>query len=146
MTKKEILLKVWVTFSYVYWFYLTVKAVLGKANTLDITVIIICYLFLALALALKISLKIVKLLFSYRLCKIYEKNLEYLKYLHKTRYKLYFTGDTERINEYSKKIERYSSIILDNGENALSTELLNKKQARKIQEILNQTRELMTTT
>lgn len=72
------------------------------------------------------------------------KGLEYLQTAHKARYKHYLTGDKEKIEEYSTKIERFGRAMLDVGEHAISSNLLSKKHINNVREILDQTKEMMT--
>lgn len=145
MTKKEVLRKVWLVFSWLWLFYITVKFLLGKADTFSIVCMFVCYSLLTLNLILSIVLKIVKFIGSYKLYKTYTNGLTYLKAVHKERYKLYFTGSKEKVEEYSAEIERYGTAMLEAGESAISNHLLSQKHTQKVQEILEQTKKLMTT-
>lgn len=145
MTKKEVLRKVWAVSSYLWLFYTTVKFLLGKADTFSMIFMFVCYIAIALNMVSSIILKIVKVVDSYELYKTYKNGLEYLKAVHKERYKLYFTGSKEKVEEYSAEIERYGTTLLESGESAISNNLLNKKHSKKVQEILEQTKNLMTT-
>ena len=145
MTKKEVLRKVWSVLSYLWLFYTTVKFLLGKADIFSMIFLFMCYIALALNMISSIISKIVKIVDSYTLYKSYKNGLEYLKAVHKERYKLYFTGSKEKVEEYSAEIERYGTTLLDSGESAISNNLLNQKHSQKVQEILKQTKKLMTT-
>lgn len=143
MTKKEILRKVWLVLSWLYLFYITAKFLLGKADTLTTVCMFICY---SISVLYFIVLIISKIIHKVNDCKIYkslEKGLEYLQAVYKERYKLYFTGDKEKIEEYSAEIERYGNAMLNAGESAISNNLLSKKHVTNVKEILNQTKEMI---
>lgn len=72
---------------------------------------------------------------------------EYLQAIHKERYKLYFTEDNrKKIEKYSAEIEEYGNAILDVCEEIITKNLLSKKHTKNVEKILNQTKELMSTT
>lgn len=145
MTKKEILRKVWYVLSWLCLFYITVKFLLGKANTFSTIYMSICYSILALYLILSAIQKIVEKLDNYKAYKAYEKGFEYLKSVHKARYRLYFTGTSQEIEAYSAEIERYGNAMLNVGEDYISNNLLSKKHIKRVKEILDQIPKLMST-
>ncbi len=145
MTKKEVLRKVWSVFFWLWLSLITAKFLLGKADTFSTVCMFLCYSVLALELILSIVLKIVKFIMSYILYKTYTDGLTYLKAVHKERYKLYFTESKEKVEEYSAEIERYGTAMLEAGERAISNNLLSQKYTQRVQEILEQTKKLMTT-
>ena len=151
MTKKEVLRKVLGVFFWLYFFYLTAKLLPGKADYFTSACMFLCWsilalklILLALNLILIIVLKIEIKVKAYKLYKFLVKGFEYLQAVHKVRYKLYFTGDKEKIEEYSTEIERCGRIILNVGEYEVSNNLFSKKQVNEIIEILDQTKEIIT--
>lgn len=142
MTKKEILWKVCLVFFCLYLFYMTAKFLLGKADTFTIVGISI----LSLDLIVLIIGKIMDKVNEYQTYKSLVEGLEYLQAVHKVRYKLYFIGDKEKIEEYSTEIERYGNAMLNVGKTAISSKLISKKHVKSVEEIINQTEKLMTTT
>lgn len=142
MTKNKVLRKVLLVFSWLALFEMTIRFILGKADIFTIICLVICYSIWFLNLVLDIILKIQ----TYKMYKAYEDGFKYLKAVHKARYKLYFTGNKEDIETYSAEIERYGKAMLDVGEYYISNKKLNKRQKKTIQEILNETKRLMTTT
>lgn len=144
MTKKEILRKVLVIFYWLCLFYVSVKFLPGKADSFTCVCIFICWSILALILILIIVSKIMDKVNAYKTYKSLIKGIEYLQAVQKARYKLYFTGDKEKIEEYSTEIERYGRVMLDVGKNAISSNLLSKKHINNIKKILDQTKEIMT--
>ncbi len=145
MTNKEVLRRGCLVFGEVCFIYVSVKFALGKASTFETMLMATCDFVLVLNLITSIISKIVEIVNSYSLYKSYRKRLEYLENLHKIRYKLYFTGSKEEVEEYSTKIENYGTILLKGGKEAISKKLLRKKHSQKVQEILKQTEKLMTT-
>ena len=145
MTKKEIARKVWCGFSWVWLIYITVKFFLGTASTSDIVCMVICYSLYGLILISEIALKIIQKVNDYKTYKSLVNGFEYLKAVHNARYKLYFTGDREKVEKYSAEIERYGNAILDFGKAAISSNLLSEKHIKSIEEIIRQTENLMTT-
>ena len=141
MTNKEVLRRGCLVFGEVCFIYVSVKFALGKASTFETMLMATCDFVLVLNLITSIISKIVEIV----LYKSYRKRLEYLENLHKIRYKLYFTGSKEEVEEYSTKIENYGTILLKGGKEAISKKLLRKKHSQKVQEILKQTEKLMTT-
>ena len=145
MTKKEIARKVWYGFSWVWLIYITVKFFLGIATTSNIVCMVICYSIYGLLLISEIALKIIQKVNDYKTYKSLVNGFEYLQAVHKARYKLYFTGDREKVEEYSAEIERYGNAMLDVGKAAISNKLLSKKHIESVEEIISQTEKLMTT-
>ena len=54
-------------------------------------------------------------------------------------------GTKEKVEEYSAEIDRYGTALLNICEDSISNNLLSKKHTQKVEEILNQTKNLMTT-
>lgn len=144
MTKKEVLRKVLGVFFWLYFLHLIAKLLLGKADFFTSACVFLCWSILALNLILIIVLKIEIKVKVYKLYKFLVKGFEYLQAVHKVRYKLYFTGDKEKIEEYSTEIERCGRIILNVGEYEVSNNVFSKKQLNEVIEILDQTKEIMT--
>ena len=145
MTKKEVARKVWVVFSWVWLFKMTIEFLIGKADTFSTVCMFVCYSICSLNLLVIVVCKIIEKVANYKAYKQYEKGFKYLEAVHKARYKLYFTGTSEEVETYSKEIERYGNAMLNVGEYYVSNNTLSKIQTKKVQEILNQTRKLMTT-
>lgn len=142
MTKKEISRKVWLVLSFGWFFYITIKFLMGKADIFSTICMFVCYSYLALILILNIVLKILQ----YKTYKFLVNEFEYLQAVHDARYKLYFTGDREKVEEYSAEIERFGNVLLDVCKTAISSNLLSKKRIKNVEEIINQTKKLMITT
>lgn len=101
--------------------------------------------YMGLNLILSIVTKTLQMINSYKLYKKCKDGLEYLKAVHTERYKLYFIGTREKVEKYSTVIERYGSALLNVCEISISNNLLSKKHTKKVEEILNQTKNLMAT-
>ena len=131
-------------FSCIWLIYTSIKFLLGKASIEETIGIMICLCVLGYLLISIISIKIKN---KYLDCKIY-KNLMYLfKYLqdlHSMRYKLYFTGSRKEVEKYSILIKQCGNNILDVGNLAISEKWLTSKQQEDIENILMQTKKLMT--
>ena len=143
MTKKENLRKVWSAFSWLCLFYITVKFLLGKADTFSTVCMSVCYSILAFYLILSAIQKIVKKLADYKAYKEYENGFKYLKSISAARYRLYFTGSKEDVESYSAEIERYGNAMLIVGEDYVSNNVLNEKHIKRVEEILDQIPEFM---
>ena len=126
-------------------FYITVRFLLGERDVTNIICMCICYSIWGLDLILSIVTKILHIVGSYKQYKVCKDGLEYLKAVHAARYRLYFTGTKEKVEEYSAKIERLGTVLLNVCEGSISNNQLSKKHTQKVKEILNQTKKLMTT-
>lgn len=145
MTKKEVLRKILLVFSCLWLSYISVKFLLGERDIFNIISICICYSILTLDLILRVVFKILHIISSYKLYKYFKSGLEYMKAVHTERYKLYFTGTKEKVEEYSTEIEKYGTLLLNVGQASISNNLLCKKHTQKVEEILKQAKILMTT-
>ncbi len=144
MTKKEIARKVGYGLYWVLLIDITVKFFLGTATTLNIVCMVICYSMYGLMLIFEIALKIIQKVNDYKTYKLLVNGFEYLQAVHKARYKLYFTGDREKVEEYSAEIEKYGNAMLNVGKAAISRKTLSKKHNKSVEEIVSQTEKLMT--
>lgn len=142
MKVKKVLRKIW---SVLYWIAvcdITLRFIMGKADVLCTIAICITYFgFLMNGIAW-----LFKVITTYKTHKVYKEGYEYLKAVHKARYKLYFSGDKEEIEVYSEEIERYGSTLISIGENRLKDEKMNKRIRNEVQDIIDGTKKLMTTT
>lgn len=145
MMKKDILRKAWMLLAYAILVYDTVEFILGKADTMAIIYICTGYGALTLMAIIKIISKITIVMYQYQLYKLYKNEIKYLQMIHQIRYKLYFTGTREQVKEYSKELEVYGTQFIKAGDEAISQNLLNKKQSEHLREMLSQARTLMTT-
>ncbi|MGN1301840.1 MAG: hypothetical protein ACI4U9_04905 [Clostridia bacterium] len=142
MKVKKVLRKVW---SVLYWIAvcdITLRFIMGKADVMCIIAVCITYA----GFLLNGILSLVKIISTYKAHKVYKEGYDYLKAVHKARYKLYFSGDKEEIETYSKEIERYGNILISIGEDRMKDAKLSKKIRKEIQEIIDGTKKLMTTT
>lgn len=147
MTKKKITRKVSWTISLGALFYITIKFLIGKADTFSTICMFVCYSLWALYLIPSIVLKITQNIQKYEIYKSLITVFEYFQAIHKERYKLYFTEDNiKKIEKYSAEIEEYGNAILDVCEEIITKNLLSKKHTKNVEKILNQTKELMSTT
>ncbi len=77
-------------------------------------------------------------------CMKFEGVFNHLIKLHKERYKLYFSGDKEKIETYSEKIEFVGKKLLELGELLISNKLTSKNNKIKLKEMMKKTEKLMT--
>ena len=98
MTKKKITRKVSWAISLGWLFYITIKFLIGKADTFSTICMFVCYSLWALYLIPNIVLKITQNIQKYKIYKSLVNVFEYLQAIHKERYKLYFTGDNRKKN------------------------------------------------
>lgn len=138
MTKKEFAQKVCSVLFWLSLFFITIKLLLGKADTFITVCMFIYYLILVLFFSIS---KIIK----YKRYKKLIKAFDYLQAIHNERYKLYLTGSREKIEDYSNAIETFGCIILIVGNNIISTNVLSKNYINHVKEILEQTKKLMAT-
>jgi len=142
MKVKKVLRKVW---SVLYWIAvcdITLWFIMGKADVLCIIAVCITYFgFLMNGIAW-----LGKIIATYKTHKVYKEGYDYLKAVHRARYKLYFSGNKEEIEVYSKEIERYGKALISIGENRLKDEEMSKKMRSEVQKIIDGTKNLMTTT
>lgn len=143
MTKKKSLRKVWLVLPVALFSLSTiVKFLLGRVDTYSIILLLLCYIALAASEVIPIIKREVS---HYKLYKAFKITLEYMKIIHKKRYKLYFTGSKEEVEKYSEQIQVYGISLLALGKTFILNDLLNKRYSQKMQEMLEEIRILMTT-
>ena len=76
--------------------------------------------------------------------KVFEIWFDYLKNIHRERYKLYFSDDKKKIEIYSAIIECIGDYLLYLGKLLSSEKRLNKKKRIKLEEMMKETERLMT--
>lgn len=75
--------------------------------------------------------------------KLYKESFLNLKKLYKARYKLYFSEDKERIDEYSDAIQKNGRILIEVGNDLLKTEENNKKIDEEIRIMQTEIKKMM---
>ena len=145
MKKKDIIFKLLYGLAWIFIIFITIIVFLGKAATRDIYIIVIFYILHGIMLLLRLAYEMAKLIYSYETDKFLSKALIYLKAIHKARYKLYFSEDKDLVEEYSVEIQRQGTAMINLGEDAILSNLLTKKHRNNIEEIIIQTKKLMTT-
>lgn len=144
MKKREIVRKVSEVFSWCWLIWLNVKFFLGIATTMDMVCMTIGNLIYVGILSCELVVKIIQKVNEYRTYKVLVKGFEYLQAVHQTRYKLYFTGEREKIEKYSAEIEKYGNNMLFVGKTAISNKIFTGKHLKIVEEIIRQTEKLMT--
>ena len=126
----------------------TIKLLCGKLSSIGKITLCICYGMIAFLLIyiLLIILKneIREKIYINKACMKFEGVFNHLIKLHKERYKLYFSGDKEKIETYSEKIEFVGKKLLELGELLISNKLTSKNNKIKLIEMMKKTKKLMT--
>ena len=126
----------------------TIKLLCGKLSSIGKITLCICYGIIAFLLIyiLLIILKneIREKIYINKACMKFEGVFNHLIKLHKERYKLYFSGDKEKIETYSEKIEFVGKKLLELGELLISNKLTSKNNKIKLKEMMKKTEKLMT--
>lgn len=78
-------------------------------------------------------------MYFYRRCK---QDFKYVRGLHKLRYQYYFLGDKEKIEEYTRELEKWGNVILKNGEQILKIQGM-KKQHEEVRQMMEKTEEML---
>ena len=142
MTKKEVARKVLLVFSFGWIFGITIKFLMGTADTFSTIYMFIFYSIWALNLILSMVLNAKN---EYKLYKNLVNCFKDLQTAHKILYKLYFTENSEKVEKYASAIKKYGNALINSCENSISSNLLSKKHVKKIEEILKKTKDFMTT-
>lgn len=147
MKKKKVLRKIFLLLFCFAFFQLIVHFVDITSNVLAKVVLFISLFVLLFILFLIILILLISFIFfevqKYKNYKIYIRLFEDLKNIHKKRYKLYFTGNNELIELYTKTIQRCGNFLVTSGNECIAKKLLTKKQCAKIQEMCNKTKQLL---
>ena len=118
----------------------TIKLLCGKLSSIGKITLCICYGMIAFLLIyiLLIILKneIREKIYINKACMKFEGVFNHLIKLHKERYKLYFSGDKEKIETYSEKIEFVGKKLLELGELLISNKLTSKNNKIKLKEMM----------
>ena len=126
----------------------TIKLLCGKLSSIGKITLCICYGMIAFLLIYSL-LNILKneirdKIYINKVCMRFEDIFNYLIKLHKERYKLYFSGDKEKIETYSEGIEFVGKNLLALGELLISNKLTSKNNKIKLKEMMKETKKLMT--
>lgn len=141
MKVKKVLRKVLLVLYWIAVCYITLQFIMGETNVLCIiAVCLTCLYFL-----MKFIAWLGRIYIIYNKHTVYKVEYEYLKALHKERYKFYFSEEKEKIEVYSKEIERYGKALIKIGEERLKEKKMNKKMCKEVQEIIDKIKILMQT-
>lgn len=123
--------------------YLIVQFLLGNRNIfIMITVVILCGS-LAFCFIATIVCKIILLVIDNKNYKILKKQYNWLKAVHYTRYKLYFSSNKEKIELYSQEIQIQGEWLLNTGNYLINNKVYGKRKMSEIQEMVSKTQEMM---
>ena len=100
---------------------------------------IICFILSTFALAFAIKLKVQ----MYRDYRNFVELFLNMELMHKERYKLYFSGDSEKIKEYSGVIEEAGQVILAAGNFWVKEDMISYRKQEYAKEIVSKTKYLL---
>lgn len=123
--------------------YYTIAFFLGNLDSFSLAMLIFLYAMLGLFLFIMICLHIISKIVFRNLLKTYLEGFNYLKFVHKRRYQLYFSKNKEELDDCSTEIQTYGKKIVDLGNYYLTHKGISKKQVDMIKTILDKTHELM---
>lgn len=139
MTKKKVLRKVLSVISWLTLAYLSIRFLIGDLDTFSTVCLIICYVSMALNITVTVCCKAM----YFKQYKTFLEGYNYLKTVHNARYKLYFSYDKEKIEVYTQEIHRYGESLLSVGNYYIDNKIFGEKKLKRIQEIIDKTKELM---
>lgn len=129
---------------FLYLIIATILCITGKASNFDKLFVTVSYSFISLIVLFSVVLQLYD---NYLLLKQYieyKKGFTYLKGIHTKRYKLYFTGTEDEIKLYSEEIKRYGDTLIRIGEENIKSYNFSKNMSQKIEDIVDETKKLMT--
>ena len=141
MSNKSLRIILWVM-DFIHWFLfgcLICCVIKGKNNPL-ITIALCLY-------GLEIFLKIKKIFFKRNkyqdMYLRYLKMFEDLKYIHKVKYGLYFSGNKEKLEKVIQDFEECANDVLQIGEEILENPNFNQEQKEGTQKVIDKTKYLL---
>ena len=141
MKKRKITRGICLIYTLGWLFYITIKFLMGKASNFSIICMFIGYSLWIFLLILKIREKVEE----YKTYKCLVNCFEHLQTVHKELYKLYFTGDREKIEQCSTEFKEKGILLIEICKLFTSNNLLSKKHIESIEKMTNQTEKLMET-
>jgi len=138
----KVLRWIWVISSVIHWclFWILIICVINGVNN-PFIIILLCLYGIEIFLGLK---KAISNENKYR--NMYRKYLEMfenLKYIHKARYRLYFSGDTEQITKITNDFNECAKEQLELGKMCLENPNFSQQEKEEIQKIIDQTKQLI---
>lgn len=143
MTKKENLRKMTNVLFWISTFFVLGTSVTRNLTFLETVLITILVIIAIMNLIVPILIIILDKYYDRKIYKVYIRNYEYLKLLHQMRYKMYFSDDKQKIDEYSCAIQTTGKNLLALGESKRIELKLSKKKKVEIQRIMEKTKELL---
>lgn len=119
----------------------TIDLLQGKTDFITTHVLFVIYSLIILF----IITKVVRKVYENKRYREYIGGIKYLKDLHKRRYELCFSGDKVKLEEYSAELKGYGKAMLDAGNYYVRYSTYGKKRTKRIKEILEETKLIMTT-
>lgn len=134
--------------STLYWLvfgFLTVRwLLLGKIDILTMILLAVAYFYIILK-CVTCVLNLILKREDYKLNKECKQLFEQLKTMHKARYKAYFSGNDEEIENLSEGIESMGELLITIGEERLKDGKVSKRIRKELIEMIDTTKRLMTT-
>lgn len=134
--------------STLYWLvfgFLTVRwLLLGKIDILTMILLAVAYFYIILK-CVTCVLNLILKREDYKLNKECKQLFEQLKTMHKARYKAYFSGNDEEIENLSEGIESTGELLITIGEERLKDGKVSKRIRKELIEMIDTTKRLMTT-
>lgn len=134
--------------STLYWLvfgFLTVRwLLLGKIDILTMILLAVAYFYIILK-CVTCVLNLILKREDYKLNKECKQLFEQLKIMHKARYKAYFSGNDEEIENLSEGIESTGELLITIGEERLKDGKVSKRIRKELIEMIDTTKRLMTT-
>ena len=134
--------------STLYWLvfgFLTVRwLLLGKIDILTMILLAVAYFYIILK-CVTCVLNLILKREDYKLNKECKQLFEQLKTMHKARYKAYFSGNDEEIENLSEGIESTGELLITIGEERLKDGKLSKRIRKELIKMIDTTKRLMTT-
>ena len=143
MKKAKGLLKVWLIFSWISLIYVTVKFLLGKADTFNTILVFGCWSVIIFNMILDVIAKVMNKVNDYRAYKQFVERLRVLRILQKNMHINCYAGNKEEVKSISTKIEEHGTSILEFGEYCIQRNVLSKRHIEEVQEMLAEVKNLM---
>lgn len=139
---KKILRIIWMFSAVFHWFLFgcLIMCVINGANNFLITIALSLY---GVEIFFGIKNAISKRNRYRNMYKKYQEMFENLKYIHSSRYGLYFSGDVEQVEYITKSFNECAAEQLEVGKLLLENPNVTQEEKAGVQEIMNKTNQLL---
>lgn len=117
----------------------------GKRNLINWISIILFCIDLVLKLVIALIEPIGNRILAHKILKNYKKGFKIMKKAHQARYRLYFAGNSNEIEECSQLIKDMGKILISYGENDLTQKVLSSEQMEHVKQLDSLVRQMLTT-